>query len=165
MALDLGLNVYQILQTNCLSVRRTGATVVLYSFRQRQGAARQRRSNLTQRPSLETYHGIHKVSALVGEQKEHRDHEKQTGKARKSLDPTQNRSEEIWEVARGCPRTVGEFSMLRASPEKLRNLLELYDVKVYAVDGLRGARCVDLDNLRDVMARASQPNLSSYPPG
>lgn len=69
---------------------------------------------------------------------------------RDTKDPTKlMREEEIWEVCGWFPRTLLEFKELQFKPEKVRYLMEFYDIKAYWPD----QRLIDIhadDDLRDV---------------
>ena len=71
------------------------------------------------------------VSAITHVQTAHKQKEKQQEKAKSSYDPGQNLKEEVWKEHRRFPRTVGDFQELRFYPDKVKSLLEWYNVAVY----------------------------------
>lgn len=155
---ELGLNVYQVIQ-NELITREGSRQSLGIGFRLAIIEIKIENAEATARNGRiwKLHHAISSVKALTPEarraakaQERKLLRQKDRDQHRDPKDPTKLiRDEEVWEVDEWFPRTLLEFKELQFKPEKIRDLMEFYDVKAYWPD----QRLIDVhpDNgLRDV---------------
>ena len=140
--MDLGLNVFQIIQ-NELITREGNRSTLGIGFRLNIIEERAKNSEPCARNGQvwKLHHAIRPVTALTLEAREAIDKERQRlltrhgAKDKDDKDPTKLiRKEEVWEVHHHFPKTVLQFKELQYQPGKVRDLLEYYAVRVYWPD-------------------------------
>lgn len=155
---ELGLNIYQVIQ-NELITREGARQSIGIGFRLAIIEHKVENAEATTRNGRiwKLHHAISPVRALTPEarraakakerkllRQEGRNHHKDP------KDPTLlTREEEVWEVAEWYPRTLLEFKELQFSPNRVRELMDFYNVVAYTPD----QRVISIhpdDGLRDV---------------
>lgn len=156
---ELGLNVYQVIQNELIS-REGNRQSLGVGFRLSILETKIQNIEATNHNSRiwKLHHSMSPIRALTPsarraaaaqERKLLRQKDRDAHKDPK--DPTKLiRDEEVWEVAEWFPRTLLEFKELQFEPERVRDLMEFYDVKAYRQDQ-RMIDVVSKDGLLNVM--------------
>ncbi|KAK5404438.1 hypothetical protein LTR06_009585 [Exophiala xenobiotica] len=157
MSLDLGLNLFQVIQNELLSREGSRSTLglgfrlAILEERLKNHEAKSKNA-LIWRPN----HSVAPIATLTPEAKRLAEAQRKRLLERRGAKPVDDkdptmlpRDEEVWEVHPHFPKTVLEFKELQFHPDWVRSLLEFYHVKVYRPD-MRPVTTDATDRLVDI---------------